>query len=113
MKKYIAILVLALLAVACVKPTDPEKLILTSESELVLPRDGGYKSISFESGSRWYVECEADWLEIPVEAGFSGTISFSVGAEGNTTGEARSTTVTVKLMSYDKKFDVLVSQPTI
>ncbi|MCQ2178313.1 MAG: BACON domain-containing protein [Bacteroidales bacterium] len=113
MKKYIAILILAVLAVACVKPTDPEKLVLTSESSLSIPRDGGYKSISFESGSNWFVEYEAEWLDCPVITGPAGTISFSVGAEANTTGSERSTIVKVQLIGYDKKFEVFVSQPSI
>lgn len=97
MKHYILpvlIACLALVVAACHEPEPEKQTLSVSPTTVSFTEEGGSAILTVTSNNTWYVEVKDSWIKASNLAGSgNGTIELTAGAN---TGDARSTTVTVK-----------------
>ena len=114
MRKYIGLLTIALLSVACDSgepgsETEVKKGMLDVASELTLLADGQEADLSIKANCKWTISCSDSWLTInPSKGSNSQTVKVSAGK--NTTDKERVATLVVDGENATQR-RVVVTQP--
>ena len=111
MKKYIILLLSAVVAFCGCEGTKPDAsitLIQTSKDEIDVPVDGAKVRLAFVSALEWYAETSDEWLSITPDKGEAGTSYITVQVDKNM-GEEKRTGV-VNICSDDLVFPVKIIQ---
>ena len=118
MKKYLNLLVIALLAIiSCENPQlEPEqdpvvgKITLKSDAAIVLSDEGSGEQVEFTATLDWKAVSDQEWLTVTPKAGLAGDASVTMSAEKNTLEESRNAIVTLTCGEDTKTIEVTQKQ---
>ena len=118
MKKYLYLLVIAILAIiSCEKPEiEPEqdpvvgKITLKSDATIVLSDEGSSEQVEFTATLDWKAVSDQEWLTVTPKAGLAGDASVTMSAEKNTLEESRNAIVTLTCGEDTKTIEVTQKQ---
>ena len=118
MKKYLNLLVIALLAIiSCENPQlEPEqdpvvgKITLKSDAAIVLSDEGSSEQVEFTATLDWKAVSDQEWLTVTPKAGLAGDASVTMSAEKNTLEESRNAIVTLSCGEDTKTIEVTQKQ---
>ena len=111
MKKILLMMIAAIAVIACEsEPVIPELNILSQESDLVIPSEGGDVTVNFETNVAWTVALKesASWCTVTPASGDATAANFKVIAVENSDTDNR--TVTLVITADTEVKEVTVTQ---
>ena len=117
MKKYLYLLLMPLLAIAsCEKPMDEpdqepgqtvgEITLMTDETSVVLPGNGGSEQIPFTASLDWTASADKDFVTVEPKSGQAGESAVTISVGENPDYEDRTGTVTITCGEDSKTIQV-------
>ena len=85
---------------------EPDENLSVSPSTLSLTSAGTAKTITVNASAAWSIRSSDSWLKVGTTSGNKGTTSIAVSAEENTTGVARTATLSVVMGNISRTVTV-------